>query len=125
MVLRKLEGQIAMSGLIVLERVELIPVLELEPAVFSTQSPPSPSCSGSEAPEAWDRYWKDCLADSNLTGLEAIWPGSWLVPTTQLRNLSTLGDVLRAILNHWGRFGRSVRPRGGPRLAGRAGLPQP
>src|ERR1700733_2540385 len=56
-------GASAMSNLIVLEGVELIPVLELEPCKFATQTRTSPSGTFWDVPDDWFRYWTDSLAD--------------------------------------------------------------
>lgn len=84
-----------MNDLTLLREVELIPVLELEPWVFSTVERPRPSGSVLETPEGWARYWLDSLADSGITGLTPLRPGSWHVPAHQLGDPETLEKILR------------------------------
>lgn len=65
-------------------RVTLIPVVEFAPSDYSQSERSCPSGSLVENPNAWYRYWKESLADSELESLEPIRPGSWLVPISQL-----------------------------------------
>ena len=64
--------------------VELIPVIELTPGTFATEDRPSPRVRLSDAPEAWQAYWRASLEDAGVVGLSAIVPGSWLVELDQL-----------------------------------------
>ena len=84
-----------MNSLTILREVELIPVLELEPWGFSASERPQPSGSVLETPEGWARYWLDCLADSGITGLSPLRPGSWHVPVHEIGDPETLEKVLR------------------------------
>jgi hypothetical protein len=84
-----------MNDLTLLREIRLIPVLELEPWVFSTVERPRPSGSVLETPEGWARYWLDCLADSGITGLTPLRPASWHVPVHQLGDPETLEKILR------------------------------
>lgn len=84
-----------MNSLTLLREVELIPVLELEPWVFSTVERPRPSGSVLETPEGWARYWLDCLADSGITGLSPLRPASWHVPVHELGDPETMEKILR------------------------------
>lgn len=86
-----------MNGLILLRELRLVPVLELEPWRFSTSDRPSPSGTGPEMPEAWGRYWLDCLADSGITGLSPLRPASWHVPVHELGDQETLTKILRSL----------------------------
>jgi hypothetical protein len=91
-----------MSVLIALEGVELVPVIELAPGTFSRRERSSPSGSGREVPEQWDRYWRDSLADSGVSGLTPLRPASWLVTTRQLIGTDVLGRILSGIVGNWG-----------------------
>lgn len=85
-----------------LERFALVPVIELEPGRFATQTRQSPGGSSHDMPDAWNRYWLDALADAGITGLRPLCPGSWHVPTKQLSRGPTLGRILSALIAHWG-----------------------
>ncbi len=85
-----------MDGLTLLRDVQLIPVLELEPWGFSTSDRPSPSGSGLEMPEAWGRYWLDCLADSGIIVLSPLRPASWHVPVHEIGDPETLEKIVRS-----------------------------
>lgn len=91
-----------MPSLIILEGFKLVPVVELEPCVFSTQSRTLPSGSGLEVPEEWYCYWRESLADSGVTGLRPLRPGSWHVPTTEFVKTGMLEKVLGIIFQRWG-----------------------
>jgi hypothetical protein len=45
-----------MAALTTLDGIELVPVIELEPATFSTRERPSPSGTFRDVPEEWNRY---------------------------------------------------------------------
>jgi hypothetical protein len=87
-----------MRGIVVLEEVELMPVLELAPVAFAKQTRPSPSRSLQEAPEEWHRYWSDSLADSGLTGLMPVRRGWWHVPTAELNDAVRLRMLLEVLV---------------------------
>lgn len=91
-----------MSGIVVLEEVELIPVVELEPAAFATQERTSPSGSFREVPEQWYRYWLDSVADSGLMDLTPVQRGSWHVPTTEFADPDRLRRLLKVIFREQG-----------------------
>lgn len=91
-----------MSGLILLRDLQLIPVLELEPWQFSIHERPLPSGSAIEMPEAWGRYWHACLADSGITGLIPLYPGSRHVLVRELDGEETLLKILRTLLREEG-----------------------
>lgn len=91
-----------MSNLIVLTDVELVPVLELEPMKFALGEYPSPAGTGPDMPEAWHRYWLDCLADAGITGLEPLRPASWHVPTRRLADPALLHQFLKVTVGEWG-----------------------
>jgi hypothetical protein len=91
-----------MSELTVLDAVELMPVIELTPGTFSTHERSSPSGSGLDLPEEWNRYWLDSLADSGVVGLNPIRLWSWLVPTRQLTDAVVLNRILTVLVREWG-----------------------
>jgi hypothetical protein len=91
-----------MSNLIVLDGIELIPVVELEPATFSTKSRNAPSNSSWEVPEAWFRYWSDSLADSGIRELRPVRHGSWHVPTVNFTATRNLQLFLEKTFQQWG-----------------------
>src|SRR5262245_7545819 len=107
-----------MSDLVVLERIELVPVVELEPSAYATRERPLPAWSGREEPAAWGRYWRASLADSGLVGLEPLGPGSWLVPVRQLRCPDLLGRVLAPRWGEGGLAGALADPDALPVLDG-------
>jgi hypothetical protein len=96
------------SSVIVLEEIELIPVLKFEPFRFATESRRSPSRCYEDMLEEWFRYWLESLADSGITGLMPIYRGSWHVPTTEFTDLALLGRVLEVTFQNLSRAGFSV-----------------
>jgi hypothetical protein len=95
-----LSGAKAMSHVIVLDEIELIPVVELEPCRFSTQTRTSPS--NWEVSDDWFGYWADCLADSGITELRPLRRGSWHVPTVNFDVASNLQRFLVTTFQDWG-----------------------
>ncbi len=91
-----------MSILVVLERIELIPVLELEPFKFATQTRSSSALTDPDFPEEWYRYWSDSLADSHLGGLNPLRRGGWHVPVAEFDDLGTLRKYLEVVIRDWG-----------------------
>lgn len=85
-----------MFGIVALDGIELIPVLELEPSRFSVPTRPYPSRSYPEVPEEWHRHWSDCLADSGLSGLRPIRCGSWHVATAEFADATRLRRLLQS-----------------------------
>jgi hypothetical protein len=81
-----------MPDVVELRGVRLTPVIELEPATFSTQAHPK------ETPEEWADYWRVSLADSGISGVNPIVPGSWHVSTSDF-TVSQLEKVLRVIVD--------------------------
>ena len=90
------------SNLIVLEGIQLVPVLELVPTKFSSQTRESPSGSSRDVPEEWFRYWTDSLADSNITGLQPLRRDSWHVPTVNFDVSGNLRRFLEKTFDEWG-----------------------
>lgn len=86
--------------MITLESIDLVPVIELDPFLFSTRdrSPPS----GAGTPEEWNRYWLESLADSGVVGLTPLRVPSWLVPAEQLVDFDVRYRILAAIVRDWG-----------------------
>jgi len=76
---------------------ELIPVVEFEPSSFSREDRSIPSVTGDEDPEAWQRYWKESLADSGITELNSV-GYSWLVRVATIARPETLTTMLRIYL---------------------------
>lgn len=86
-----------MTDLVTLRNVELIPVVELEPGQFSTRTHQLPGGYGQDSPSDWDAYWLASLADSGITGLRPIHPGSWQVLARELARSSSLCRFLEVI----------------------------
>jgi hypothetical protein len=107
-----------MSNLFVLQDVELVPVLELEPMKFATGEHPLRVGTGPDMPEAWHRYWLDCLTDSGITGLAPLRPASWHVPTRQLADPAMLRKYLEVTVSKWGGPGLFTEPDSKPVLDG-------
>lgn len=91
-----------MLSLIVLEGLQLVPVVELEPLKFSTRSRESPSGRFLDVAEDWFRYWTDSLADSGITGLQPVRRGSWHVPTMNFDIATNLHIFLEKTFQEWG-----------------------
>jgi hypothetical protein len=105
-------------SVVVLEDIELIPVLELEPTVFAADDRPLPSGTCQDMREEWCRYWLDSLADSGITGLMAVERGSWNVPTSEFTDPTLLGRVLEVIFQK--RLEGELPPDWGPLNGGLA-----
>jgi hypothetical protein len=84
-------------SIVVLEGVELIPVLEVAPYEFAAETRSSPSGSVRDMPKEWYRYWSESLADSGITGLTPVRSGSWHVPTSEFADPALLRRVLEVI----------------------------
>ncbi len=107
-----------MSKSNLLEGIELIPVLELEPATFATRTHKSPCGTTSELPDEWFQYWTDCLADSGITGLRPLRRGSWHVPIVNFDVPSHLQKFLEVTFQEWGGVESLSDPDGKPVLGG-------
>lgn len=114
-----------MSSVVILEAVELIPVVELEPGYFSTQGRKSPAGSLQDDLEDWSRYWSDSVADSGITGLRPLQPGSWHVPTAGFDDLANLQRFLEVTFRRWGGVDVLSDPDCKPVLDGGLALLQP
>src|SRR5262245_35869700 len=76
----------------------LLPVIELSPFDYAREERESPHVSAAENPEAWSRHWLACLADSGITGVTPLSPGSWFVPVSRLREPEHLRQIFLAEL---------------------------
>src|SRR5262245_36859615 len=85
-----------------LDKLSLVPVIEIVPSRFAAQGRNPPTSLGSEQPAEWDSYWLASLADSGIHGLRALRSGSWHVPTPQLGHPTTLKAIMAKILAHDG-----------------------
>jgi hypothetical protein len=85
------------SSIVVLQDIELIPVLKFEPFRFAAECRSSPSGFYEDMPEEWHRYWLESLADSGIIGLMPVEMGSWHVPTCEFTDTALLGRVLELI----------------------------
>ena len=89
-----------MPSIVVLEDIELIPVVELEPSVFAANDRSLPSGMYEDMPEEWYRYWLESLADSGIAGLMPVQPGSWHVSTSEFTDTALLRRVLELIFQN-------------------------
>jgi hypothetical protein len=96
------------SGVVVLENLELIPVLKLEPVRFAAGDRSAPSRIYEHVPEEWYHYWLESLADSGITGLMPIERGSWHVPTSEFTGPVLLGRVLEELFQRLSEAGFSI-----------------
>lgn len=85
-----------MADLERLTDLELVPVVEVTAWSFSER--PMPEGPSRAHPDAWLRYWLDCLADAGVTGLSPIKPGSMNVAVGQFTNLGNLARILDRIV---------------------------
>lgn len=84
-----------------LRRIQLIPVIELEPMTFSTRFHSMlMEANGKDADEL-DHCWRASLADSGISGIDPIFPGSWLVCTSDVTS-TKLVNILRVIIDKRG-----------------------
>ncbi|MBD3673846.1 MAG: hypothetical protein HUJ26_10010 [Planctomycetaceae bacterium] len=90
-----------MSSIIELHGIELKPVVELEPSSFSTENRTSPQGSFRDMPDAWDHYWRASMADSGITEINPIFPGSWHIATAEFSTFN-LEKYLGVIVDDWG-----------------------
>jgi hypothetical protein len=108
------------SSIVVLDDIELIPVLKLEPFSFAAEGRSSPPGIYDDMPEEWYRYWLESLADSGITGLMPIYRGSWHVPTREFTDPALLGTVLELIFRYLSEAGLSADLECMPLLGGLA-----
>jgi hypothetical protein len=96
------------QSIVVLEGIELIPVLKLEPFRFGAEDRSAPSGIYEDMPEEWCRYWLESLADSGITDLMPIERGSWHVPTSEFTGAVLLGRLLEVIFQNLVKAGFSI-----------------
>jgi hypothetical protein len=108
------------SGISVLEDIELVPVLKFEPFRFAAEGRSSPSGIYEDMPEEWYRYWLESLADSGITGLMPIYRGSWHVPTREFTDPTRLGTVLEVTFRNLSEAGFAIDLECMPLLGGLA-----
>ncbi len=99
-----------MSSIVVLEDIELIPVVELEPYVFASKGRSFPSGRFEDIPEEWYRYWLESLANSGIAGLMPVQSGYWHVPTREFTDTALLRRVLELIFQNLWEKGFSCEP---------------
>jgi hypothetical protein len=105
-------------SIVVLEEIELIPVLELAPFDFGAGDRSSPSGTYADTPEEWQHYWSASLADAGITGLKPIQNGSWHVPTSEFTGTMPLRRVLDVVFQK--RLDLESAPDWGPLSGGLA-----
>ncbi|QDU00401.1 hypothetical protein V6x_00740 [Gimesia chilikensis] len=71
-----------MTNLIEINGIKLTPVIEFFPTDFSRKDRKMPD--GGAACAEWEPYWKSCLADSGVKGLNPIERGSCYVATSDI-----------------------------------------
>jgi hypothetical protein len=98
----------AVPSVVVLEGIELVPVLKLEPFRFAAGDRSAPSGIYEDMPEEWYRYWVQSLADSGITGLMPVERGSWHVPTSEFTGPELLERVLELIFQNLSEAGFSI-----------------
>lgn len=109
-----------MSRIVVLQDIELIPVLKFEPFQFAAEGRLSPPGFYEDMPEEWHRHWVESLADSGISGLTPVERGSWHVPTSEFTDLALLRRVLEVIFQNLQEAGFSVDLECLPLLGGLA-----
>lgn len=107
-----------MLNLNVLEGIQLVPVVELEPHKFSTQARQSPAGSREDSPEEWFQFWADSLRDSGITRLQPLLRGSWHVPTVNFDVGANLRRFLEKTFQIWGGIDSLSDPDCNPVLNG-------
>ena len=120
--------EMGVSSIVVLEDIELIPVVELEPYVFATKDRSFPSGRFEDIPEEWYRYWLESLANSGIAGLMPVQSGYWHVPTREFTDTALLRRVLELIFQNLSEKGFScdrARLHAAARWRSRLSLPVP
>jgi len=106
------------SSIVVLDEIELMPVVKFEPFNFGADDRSMPPRPYQEMPEEWYRYWLDSLADSGITGLMPVERGSWHVPTREFTDPALLRRVLELIFQNLSKAGFSIDLECMPLLGG-------
>lgn len=104
--------------MVLLENIQLIPVVELVPWKFATQSRKSPSGTVRQLPEEWGDFWSQALADSGITELQPLRPGSFHVPTSNFDSPEILQRYLEITFRDWGGIDTLSDPDCNPVLDG-------
>ena len=97
-----------MSSIVVLQDIELIPVLKFEPFQFAAEGRSPPFGFYERMPEEWHRHWVESLADSGIRGVMPVERGSWHVPTSEFTDLALLRRVLEVIFQNMEEAGFSI-----------------
>ena len=97
-----------MSNIVVLDGIELIPVLKFEPFRFAAGNRSAPSGTYKDMPEEWYRYWLESLVDSGITDLMPVERGSWHIPTSEFTGPVLVGRVLELIFQNQSEMGFSM-----------------
>lgn len=106
------------SSIAVLDDVDLIPVLRLEPYRFAAEGRLAPPGCCEVMAEDWYRYWLEAMADSGITGLMPVERGSWHVPTREFTDPAVLRRVLEVIFRNLSEAGLSIDLECMPLLGG-------
>lgn len=114
-----------MSNVVLLENIQLTPVVELVPWTFATQSRTTPAGTTREHPEEWGCYWSLALADSGITELQPLRPGSFHVPTSNFHTPGNLQRYLEITFQDWGGIDTLLDPECSPVLDGGLALECP
>jgi len=96
------------SSIVVLQDIELIPVLKFEPFQFAAEGRSPPFGFYERMPEEWHRHWVESLADSGIRGVMPVERGSWHVPTSEFTDLALLRRVLEVIFQNMEEAGFSI-----------------
>ena len=108
-----------MAQLVDLLNVDLVPVVELEPWTFARQQHPRPGESRRDTPAEWDHYWRACLADVGIVGVDPLQCGSWHASTEQfVRRPADLAKLVAFFVDEWGGAPTFEDPDRNPVLGG-------
>ncbi|MBA4032830.1 MAG: hypothetical protein C0478_18330 [Planctomyces sp.] len=99
-----------MPSIVDLSRIQLIPVIELEPMAFSTRFHSMLTEANNKDPDELDHCWRVSLADSGVSGINPMFPGSWLVCTSDVTS-TKLANILRVIIDKRGGVSSLNNPR--------------
>ncbi len=107
-----------MQGPIILDAIELVPVVEVQPQRYAAPGRESSAETLQDGPEARSHHWLDSLADAGLAGLAPVRPTSWHVATSALDRPETIRKLLAPIIEGWGGPGAFLEPDWSPVLDG-------
>jgi len=108
----------APADLLVLQQVDLVPVLKVEPGRSLPRQGPLPSRPVSAVPNEWHHFWLDSLAAAGMAGLKPLRLGSWNVSTRQLTDPVQLAKLLAALVEQGGGKQTLADPNGVPGVEG-------